>query len=426
MLRLRLFPLGVNGIDDSVETGTVVVENTPGGVGPSAPPLTLAVYARDFDKLDHQKTMKKELFQTSCFSLRQFASCACIFSGAFFSVALIITCFYETGTFTEIFELRHPLTKTAVVWVPHANASAVSYVADAKCELFDSRKFYGRREYAQSIVFDYSPGLPVRYLLTIILFVCWLLQWATVYYEEVYYEPFMVGNSHITSFLERSVVFPFFVVVLAVKVGISDLMTVLGLFFSAWAAMLFSFFSEILFQGDGGFLAFGPGIHHRSKSGDTVKHSGGFWAWPDGNIHYHALSMFLSLANFGFVCTGLVHNFFLTDICFNATPAMPNAVKPVKAVVYCTLALYALILLGQILTSYVKPKPSTQEILIANWKEKNMYADNQPLSPAQIEDLREVLKARVVCALRTEFFNGVLDFCVRILVFSFFFIFKRD
>jgi hypothetical protein len=419
MLRVRLFPLR------SVEGQAIVpgvLESGLSGENPGAPAT-----ANNFNRLDTKESvMKTNFFLGSCFQLYSFAVCACAFNGLALCAALIVTGLYESGYYTEKFDLRHPLTKTAVIWLPPTNASVVSnVVGGGSCNLFSSRKFFGQRDYTQSMVFDYPDGMPVRYPLAAILLVGFLFQLSTLYSQKMYLEPFSVGNSHITSFLERSISFPLFVVVLAVKVGISDVMAVLGLMFSAWAAMLFSFLAEILFQGDGGFLAFGPGHSDRYISGDTVKHSGGYWAWTDGNIHYHALSLFFSLANFGFVCTGLLHNFFLTDFCFDVKPIIPDAVKPVKLLVYSTLVLYGLILVGQVFVGHMKPKPSTKEFLISFWKQRGQYAEGS-LSPDQTKELKEVLESRVQCALNTEFFNGVLDLMVKCLAFSSFFIFARD
>jgi hypothetical protein len=428
MLRMRMFPLRAGGED---------------GADGSVPLLAVPVVNREdeFDRMDSKESVSDAFFMRSFFHIQTFALWTCLFNAALFVVAIIATGVYESGSVTERFALRTPVTKTAVIWAPHSNASVMPQrVAGAQCDLFDSRGFFGPKEYMQFVVFEYDT-LPARYPLTFILFVGALFQFVSRFSVTLYMEPFMVGNSHITSFLERSISFPLFVLVLAAKSGISDLMLLLGLVFSAWSAMLFSFFAEVLFQGDGGFLAIGPGLARHLRSGDTVRRDGGIWVWRDGNFHYHALGMFFALANFAFVCVGLLHNFYLESECFAGPLASPTAVLPVKALIYCTLALYGLILLGQVFTAYMKPKPSTiqrdREFLIADWKKANVYVDARDVESVtdpkktgvmaeQRRRLMEGLNLRVRCALLSEFFNGLLDSMIKVLVISCFFVFFLD
>jgi len=360
------------------------------------------------------------------FWLRTFAIASCVLQVLILVVAAFITGLTESGVVADKYDMRHPLTQTAVVWMPHANVSVAPRVPGATCDLYDSREFYTPRPYVQTVVFEYSE-LPERYLLTIALFVSTVFQLVTVVSERMYLEPFMVGNSHVTGYLDRSISFPLLVVVLSLHVGISDVMVVLGFMFAAWAAMLFSFFAEILFQGDGGFLAIGPGAYNRERTGDSVKQDGGIWAWGDGNIHYHALSMLFALGNFGFVAAGLVYSFFLTDNCFTVRPSFPDGVKPL---VYSSLVFYGLVLFVQAFVAYMKPKPSTiqrrREYLISCWKEEKTYKAGDDFNVKQEEKLMEGLLERVRYALMTEFINGVSDLGVKGLFIACFFLFKRD
>ena len=421
MLRMRMFPLRAPGDSDSE----------------GAPLVSLAVAKNredEFDKMDDVVKVTESFFLSSFFHLQTFALWGCLLNFALFTVAIFVTGFYESETFTERYDMRTPVTKTAMVWMPRANVSVVPRVAGAQCEVFDSRGFFGQRNYTQYVTFSYDT-LPARYPLTIVLFVGFLFQTVTRFNLGLYMEPFKVGNSHITGFLERSITFPLFVLVLASKAGISDLMVLLGLVFTAWSSMLFSFFSEVLFQGDGGFLAIGPGTVKHLRTGDTVKRDGGIWVWRDGNFHYHALSLCFALANFAFVTVGLLHNFFLADACFDGHPDMPDSVRPVKVLIYCALVAYGFVLIGQVFMAYVKPKPSTiqrdRDFMIAEWKQTREYVDpelsSDPTRSAAFVDQRkklmEGLNMRVRCAMMTEFFNGLMDIVSKARVLASFSVF---
>jgi hypothetical protein len=427
MLRMRMFPL--RGVGDE-------------GADGHAPLLAGVALTREdeFDRMESTSLVSDAFFMRPFFHIQTFALWTTLFNSALFIAAIVTTGLYESGSVTERYDLRTPVTKTAMIWAPGSNATAVPpKLTGAQCDLFDSRGYFGQREYMQFVVFDYDT-LPVRYPLTFILAVGTFLQLASRFSVTLYMEPFMVGNSHITGFLERSLSFPLFVLVLAAKSGISDLMQLLGLVFAAWSSMLFSFFAEVLFQGDGGFLAIGPGLVRHARSGDTVKRDGGIWLWPDGNFHYHALGMFFALANFAFVCVGLLHNLYLANACIAGPLVTPVAVKPVKALIYCTLALYGLILFGQIFMAYVKPKPSTvqrdRENQITEWKRQGVYVDPRSdvesnpdvkkRGAEQKQKLMEGLNMRVRCALLSEFFNGLLDSMIKVLIISCFFVFFRD
>jgi hypothetical protein len=414
-----------------------------GDEGADAPLLVGAAANREdeFDRMESTAAVSDAFFMRPFFHIQTFALWTTLFNCALFAAAVITTGIYESGSVTERYDLRTPVTKTVMIWAPGSNATAVPpKMTGAQCDLFDSRGYFGQREYMQFVMFDYNI-LPARYPLTFILLVGAFFQLASRFSTTLYMEPFMVGNSHITGFLERSLSFPLFVLVLASKSGISDLMQLLGLVFAAWSSMLFSFFAEVLFQGDGGFLAIGPGLARHARSGDTVKRDGGIWLWPDGNFHYHALGMFFALANFAFVCVGLLHNLYLANACIAGPLITPIALKPVKALIYCTLALYGLILFGQIFMAYVKPKPSTvqrdREIYIADWKRRGVYveprgdpeaanADAKKRGEDQKQQLMAGLNMRVRCALLSEFLNGTLDSMIKVLIISCFFVFFRD
>lgn len=361
------------------------------------------------------------------FNLYTFARISCFVTSLMVVVSVITTALFESNTIRDKYSLLHPLTQTAVIWAPRVNATGVvPHTPGTTCDLYNSSEYSRSGNYVQHVVFEYSE-IPSRYLLMGSLLVGFGFQLVTCYDEHMYLKPFLVGNSHITGYLERSICYPLLVVVLSVQVGYSELWSVLGLMFSAWAGMLFSFFAEILFQGDGGFIAIGPGQFIGLRSGDTVRNGGGIWAWSDGNIHYHALSMLFSLANYGFVSAGLLYNFFLTSACFVSQPTVHTRVK---GPVYCTVALYAMLLMWQAFMAYMKPKPSAiqrhVEFKMMEWRKGNVWKEGQPFTSDQEAKLKEVLETRVKYALTTEFVNGVIDMFIRGVIVTAFFIFEKD
>jgi hypothetical protein len=263
-----------------------------------------------------------------------------------------------------------------------------------------------------------------RYLLLSALAFGFLFQVATVIDRKTYYEPFTVGNSHITGYLERSISMPLFVVVLLMQIGMHDVWTVISLMFNAWGAMLFSFFAEVLFQGDGGFITIGYNRFRHVASADTVKDGGGFQLYRDGNVHYHALAMLFAVANYILVAGGLIYNTLLTHSCLSTQPVLASSVA---FPVYATVGLYGLLLIAQSFTAYIKDKPSTikqeRAMRIAMWK--GAYNEASPTDD-QKRDLESGIKNRVSYAYWLEFVYGLLDMFIKFAIFASFFLFNRN
>jgi hypothetical protein len=408
MLRVRMFPLRVNGGDEKQ------IAAPPEQVIPILPNPRVE---ESYDRLSKDK--EKELFKSSmCLSLFRFAQCVCVFHAFLFFIAAVFTIGYESGDWKEKFNFRVPLTQTATVWVPFVNGTVPPNDLTDSCKTFVGSDFYGSGAYPRQIIFEFRP-LRGRFLVLASLLCGFLFQLVNCIDEEGYYEPFTVGNSHITGYLERSISMPLFVMVLLTQIGISDVLTIVGLVFNAWAAMLFSFFAEILFQGDGGFLLIGQPV-----SANTVENGGGFYLYKRGIVHYHALAMLFSLGQFGVVVWGLLFNGILVHECLPSQPALSRSVS---WVLYAIPALYGLGLGGQALISYIKKKPSTvkqdRTEMIARWREKGDYTGGL-FNENQNKELRKGAEDRAKYALFLEFYYIILDLFIKMIMFSSLFLFE--
>ena len=403
MLRMRLFPLKGDAVGTDAENG---------GGG-------------DATTTNYDKRTVEEVTSGRWVDLLLFARIACGFNCVLLIASIIIVVLFENGNATEKYKFRNPLTQTAMVWAPYTNATMPTspLLSQATCDAFVSRDFYKPDPYVQQITFSFST-VNSRYLLLSALAFGFLFQVVTVMDKQMYYEPFTVGNSHITGYLERSISMPLFVVVLLMQIGMHDVWAVISLMFNAWGSMLFSFFAEVLFQGDGGFITIGASRFRRNVSADTVKDGGGFLLYRDGNVHYHALAMLFAVANYILVAGGMIYNTLLTHSCLSSQPTLSSSVA---LPVYATVGLYGLLLIGQAFTSYVKDKPSTikqeRAMRIANWK--GAYIEGSP-NEVQKKELEMGIKNRVDYAVWLEFYYGMLDLLIKSAIFASFFLFNRS
>jgi hypothetical protein len=128
MLRMRMFPLRAG--DESAE----------------APLLVGAAANREdeFDRMESTAAVSEAFFMRPFFHIQTFALWTTLFNCALFAAAVITTGIYESGSVTERYDLRTPVTKTAMIWAPGSNATAVPpKMTGAQCDLFDSRGFFG-------------------------------------------------------------------------------------------------------------------------------------------------------------------------------------------------------------------------------------------------------------------------------------------
>lgn len=405
MLRVRLTPLRADG-------------------AASAPSDTETAMSRadQYDKMEIEEIKKIRGPNLWCFAV-----IVCCFNGFLLVVSAFVVGLFENGQFTEYYNFKNPLTQTAAVWVPYTNASQPSnaLVAQSTCTPYVSRDFYKPNAFVQHVTFVVST-LNARYLLLTSMVSSFVFQFLTCIDQDGYYEPFTVGNSHITGYLERSISMPLYVVILLTQLGMHDMWMILSLMFNAWASMLFSFFAEILFQGDGGFLTIGASRFKRRLAGDTVKNGGGFLLYTDGNVHYHALAMLFSLAHFTLVAGGVLYNVLLTHTCLPSQPAISNNLA---LPIYSFLGLYGLVLIGQTFNSYIKAKPSTikqeRADMISDWKESKEGYSGTP-TPKQTELLMSGIHKRVQYSVWLEFYYGILDLFVKCVIFASFFLFKQN
>ena len=358
-----------------------------------------------------------------------FARIVCILNFGMFAVSLASLITYETGLKGEDYKFRNPLTHTAMIWTPHTDELTPPnpLFEQATCKSYISSDFYKPDQFVQEAIFLYST-VHSRWLITGAIFLGVLVQAATVIDKESYYLPIGVGNTHATGFLERSISMPLFVVVLLLQTGMHDMWTILSLMFNAWSSMLFSFFAEILFQGDGGFLTINTNPFVPKAFANTVRFGGGFLLWSDGNVHYHALAMLIAVTNYVLVSGSLVYNMLLINSCMASQPKTPAMVA---LPIYATVALYGLLLGAQAFTAYVKDKPSTVEKEKAELIKafKSIQSVQKPTTQ-QIKDHQQALergdKTRTDYALHLEFIYGLLDLLIKSIMTLSFFLFNRN
>jgi hypothetical protein len=401
MLRVRLFPLEHQLVPSTrVFVGSDVSEN--------------AVDTRTVDEVAANRVV--DLFM--------FSRIACGLNCAMLAVAIFMLAFYENGTFAEKYRFRNPLTHTAMVWTSQTDEAVNSnpLLEKATCEAYDSRTFYKPGAFVREATFLYST-VHSRWLILFAIGIGCLFQLATVMEKTKYYAPFTVGNTHITGYLERSISMPLFVVVLLLQTGMHDMWTILSLMFNAWGAMLFSFFAEVLFQGDGDLKSIGAKPTPSNEKADTVRNGGGFMLWKDGDMHYHALAMLLAIANYVLVSGGLLYNTLLINSCIASHHAPPVTIT---FPIYMTVVLYGLLLAAQAFVAYVKDTPRTVEndkaALIKQWGE--FYDANSP-SEDQTKLLNSGLDRRIDYALHLEFFYGLLDLLLKSIMTMSLFLFER-
>jgi len=381
----------------------------------------------DLPPVDQGKRTADDVASGRWINLLMFSRIACGLNCAMLIFSFTVTLIYETGRVNDEYRLKNPLTHTAMVWTPYSDEGTPSnpLLEQATCKSYVSRDFHKPDAFVQEATFLYST-IHSRWLITSAVGFGFLFQLVTVMDKTKYYEPFTVGNTHVTGYLERSISMPLFVVVLLLQVGMHDVWTILSLMFNAWGSMLFCFFAEILFQGDGGFLPIGDTVKRLlpNVAADSVRNGGGIALWRDGNVHYHALAMLIAIANYVLVSGGLIYNTILINSCIASQPKLPTVVA---LSIYAIVVLYGLLLLAQTFVAYIKDKPCTVEAdkaaLIASWG-----AQYNAASPTddQMKALNKGLNNRTDYALHLEFVYGLLDLLIKSVMTMSFFLFSRN
>jgi hypothetical protein len=352
-------------------------------------------------------------------SLRTWAKGATYIYGL---ILVLISTFMIIQDFTTLnprntFKLKTALTETAAGWVssdsfPVGIRPQVlnGFGTSGSCSLFNGVNYTSSGMYVQSVSFFFSHLDALVLVLSIMVF-CFLSHFVIVFKELSYYSPFKTGNGHIGVYIERSVSVPLIFMILCAQAGITDVWTLSSLLTNAWGSMLFSFFAEVLFQGDGGFLDVSFYKIARDDERADTNSGGGCRFWADGVAHYHAIAMFASCVHYVMVVLILFSNRRISDSCLRSVSSLPWYI--VLSIIVMTV-IYGLILVVQTLTMVLKLKPSTLKIFLAE-SENPLWDENGRKS--YVQDYEDGKKQRTLIAIWLEFFYIVLDCSAKIVLF---------
>jgi len=260
-------------------------------------------------------------------------------------------------------QLKTAITQTAGLWTsvgsvlrPVGGISGDFVLSDSCVAFSNGAKFAKSSVYLQPVVLSFGT-LDARYLVLGVLGSGAVFQFFTVVRWQLFYGPMCAGNNHIGAYMERSVGFPLMVVFLCAQTGMTDLWAITSIAFNAWGCALFSFFTEVLFQGDSGTLSVMVALWVTDDvdTPDSVR-SGGVRLWRDGVAHFHSIAMFAAWVLFGSVFAALRANGVLLSTCF-ASSSWKD--WPVNALAVFELCVLGVILLIQTISLILKYKPAS-------------------------------------------------------------------
>lgn len=315
------------------------------------------------------------------------------------------------------FKLKTSLTETASVWVsssayplgirsPVLNGFSIS----GSCSFFNGVNYTTSGSYVQPVSFFYS-NLDARMLVLSIMVVCFVSHFMMVFREQGYYSPFKAGNGHIGVYVERSISMPLIFLILATQAGITDVWTLFSLLINAWGSTLFSFFAEVLFQGDGGFLDVSFYKVFRDDDRADTNTGGGYRLYNDGVAHYHAISMFAACSQYIIVVLALFSNRRVSSSCLQSTADLPWYIM--FSIIALT-AIHGLVLILQTLVAVLKIKPSTLRIYLT---ESENALHTAPEIQYYVNAYTEGKQQRMIIAMWLEFAFIILDCLSKIVLF---------
>lgn len=253
-------------------------------------------------------------------------------------------------------KLQTPLTQTVGVWAPSSLAQRSAGISfggnlflSGHCPIYDGVNFTDSNTFIRPVTLAYS-SLDSRYIVLGCLISAFVFQLFGSFKEEWYVESLRRGNNHLGSFIERSFSVSIMMVAMCAQMGMTDLWTLLNIMFNTWAAMLFCFFAEVLFQEEHGSLAL----------------------WDDGRVHYHAIAMVAAWLTLSIAVCGLYSHIAIVDTCFSVVQT--DVISQITtSVVYIELFLLAGMLFFQTLSQYFKAKPGKAENNPAIYNERIIY-----------------------------------------------------
>lgn len=308
-----------------------------------------------------------------------------------FGAALLLVMLQDfAGVLDGHHRLRCALTQTAGLWTPVRDAAdggslSGGFSFSGKCPAFGARTALSD-SYVQPVTFS-AGSFDARYVMLGVLASGAVFQLFTVFNEGLFYGPLRLGNNHVGSYLERMISIPLTVLTLCAQAGLTDLWVVVGAMAHAWGCAMFVFFSEVLFQGDGGALSFAVTLWMTDEPEEGVS---GVRLWSEGVAHYHGIAVFGAWVLFAVMVATMQSNLSVVAECFLSPPALP---WNMAAAIYAGMALVGLMLVCQTVSLMFKPKPAK--------------ARGNPESIAR----------RVVFAIWVEYVFMLLDFVLKLMLF---------
>jgi hypothetical protein len=310
----------------------------------------------------------------------------------YLSLFVVLLSLMMSQNYTGLKDSRHlktALTQTAGLWtsVEAAPIGSVgisgNFTLTGACSLFSNGAGFAKSDvYIQPVVFSLGT-LDARYLVLGVLASATVFQFFMVYSDKLFYGPLRLGNNHIGSYLERTISIPLVVVALSAQAGLTDVWVILGLALNTWGCVMFSFFAEVLFQGDGGALSFAFNLWMKDDDGEVP--------YSDGVAHYHSISIFAAWCLFVVVFSTIQSNFAVVNGCFASSLVIPQSMF---VVIYMEMALFFMILLCQTISLTFKFRSTKGEKIFE----------------------------RIIFSVRVEYCLLALDFSVKLFLFVLLFV----
>ena len=315
----------------------------------------------------------------------------------------LVLCLMMLQNYAGLEDNRHlktALTQTAGLWTsidsPPRGSVSISgdFTLTGSCSLFSNGAGFAKSDvYLQPVVFSVGT-LDSRYIVLGVLASATIFQFFMVFNEKLFYGPLRMGNNHFGSYLERTISIPLVVAALSAQSGLTDLWVVVGLMLNTWGCVLFSFFAEVLFQGDCGALSFAFTLWATDEAEEDSNVSG-INLYSNGIAHYHSISIFAAWGLFAVVFSTIQSNFSVVSGCFTSPLVLSGSMI---AVVYVEMGIFFMILLCQTISLMFK------------------------LKPTKAKGDKDKIIRRVRFSVRVEYFLLVLDFLVKFVLCILFFI----
>ena len=201
-------------------------------------------------------------------------------------------------------KLQAPVTQTVIL---QENAGSVPFswqganLGDkttlvSSCSLVETWNVTQSAQYfMKPLVLTYGT-LDIRMLFMAVYFVSALFLLADCAEKDGYYKPLEEGKCHLSHFVEGSFSFPLMILILCARLGVTDLMTLLGAACNAWCCMIFSQLAEVL----------------SDERFDGVTHYGGI-----STFRYHTIAHFAHWISFIAAIAAICSVISVRDTCVN-------------------------------------------------------------------------------------------------------------